>query len=127
MNKIENNVNESFKKLFFPEYKNIVYDNILITTTGKYSVTDNNGSTLLVWLIKKYFKSSNIIITDATANCGSDTIALAIKFKFVNSIELDKINFSALLNNVNSVYKLNNVKFFNKDSLKIIPRLSNTQ
>ena len=110
------------KTYYFPEKRDIDYNKIMITTEGRYSISDKKGSSKLVELIERYFHSKDLVITDATGNNGSDTIALALKFKKVNSIELDKINHKALSNNVN-VFNLKNVDVFLGDSLKVIPTL----
>ena len=49
-------------------------------------------------------------------------MTLALDFDFVNSIELDPVNYSALENNVN-IYGLNNVKIYLGNSIEILPRL----
>src|SRR5690606_15925078 len=61
-------------------------------------------------------------ITDGTANNGSDTINFASTFKNINAIELDPINFKVLMNNV-KIYKCDNVKLFNGDSLNLVKQL----
>ena len=110
------------KTYYFPEKRDIDYNKIMITTEGRYSISDKKGSSKLVELIERYFHSKDLVINDATGNNGSDTIELALKFKKVNSIELDKINHKALSNNVN-VFNLKNVDVFLGDSLKVIPTL----
>lgn len=122
INKIENVKNE-FKFHYFPDVSNVDRTKIKLTSEGIYSVSDNAGSSKLVYLIEKYFKSNNLTITDATGNNGSDTIAMGLKFSHINSIELDPINYSVLENNVKQVYKLSNVDLFNGDSLTYIPKL----
>lgn len=123
INKIEYEYEDKLKQIYFPRIKGINYSKILVTTEGVYSISSNKGSSKLVYLLEKYFKSTNITVTDGTGNNGSDSIALALKFKHVNSIELDKINYEALKNNI-SVYKLNNIEIYNGDSLEIIPKLT---
>ena len=121
-NKIEN-VKNAFKYNYFPDIKNIDRTKIQITTEGIYSISDNESTKKLIYLLLKYFKTNNIIITDATGNNGADTIALAHEFKKINSIELNETNFKALENNVKKVYNLNNVNLFNNDSLKMFKQL----
>ena len=121
-NKIEYDYDDKLKKIYFPYKKEINYSNILVTTEGAYSISSNKGSSKLVYLLEKYFKSTKITVTDGTGNNGSDSIALALKFKHVNSIELDKTNYDVLKNNV-AVYKLKNIDIYNGDSIKIIPTL----
>lgn len=62
-------------------------------------------------------KNRDIVITDATANVGSDSITLGLYFKKINSIELDQINFNALKNNI-SIYGLQNITPINGNSLE---------
>ena len=121
-NKIIDLDNE-FKKKYFPELKDVNLDSIQITTQGKYSISNISASEKLVYLIKKYFKSDKLTITDATGNNGSDTIALGLNFLKVNSIELDPLNYSVLENNIN-VYNLTNVSLYLGDSIEIIPKLN---
>lgn len=120
-NKIED-ISLDIKKYYFPDKKGIDYNKILITTEGRYSISDKKGSSKLVELIERFFHSKDLIVTDATGNNGSDTIALALKFKKVNSIELDEMNYKALINNIN-VFNLTNVDVHSGDSLKILPTL----
>ncbi len=117
-------VNISYSKMnqIFPTVKDIDKSKLKITKIGMYSVSKISGSDKLIFLIKKYFKTSDLIITDATANVGSDTINLALHFNEINSIELNELEFNVLKNNVN-VYKLNNVNLYNDNSLNIIPTL----
>lgn len=122
INKIEK-VKDNLKFNYFPDVKGIDRSKIKLTTEGIYSVSDNAGSSKLVYLISKYFKTNDLVITDATGNNGSDTIAMALKFTHINSIELDKVNFQVLENNVKNVYKLDNVDLFNGDSLDYLDKL----
>lgn len=111
-----------FKKKYFEQMPNVDINKIKITKQGEYSISDIVGSKKLVYLIRKYFKSSNITITDGTGNNGSDTIAMGIQFKKINSIELDSINFNVLKNNV-QVYNLKNVKLYKGDTNEILSHL----
>lgn len=117
------NVDNKFKSKYFPMMKNINLNNIKITTEGKYSISDNNSSNKLIYLIYKYFSTFNLVITDGTGNNGSDSIALGLKFKTINSIELDDTNFKVLENNVKFVYKLDNVNIFKGSSLDYIKKI----
>lgn len=112
-----------FKKKYFHETKGVNINDIKITVQGEYSISNTKASDKLVYLIKKYFKSDDLVITDGTGNNGSDTIALGLNFKHVNSIELDPINFSVLENNVKQVYRLDNVELFSGDSIQVISTL----
>ncbi len=122
MKNIIENVSNEFKSKYFPNSSKININDIQITTEGKYSISDNESSAKLVELIKKYFKTSELVITDATGNNGSDSIALALSFRKVNSIELNDLNYEVLQNNI-SVYGLKNIDSYKGNSLDFIPKL----
>jgi len=61
----------------------------------------------------------DIIITDTTAGVGGNTLSFSNKFKFVNSIEINKERFDYLKNNIN-VYGLKNINLYNDNCLNII-------
>lgn len=86
------------------------------------SINSVSCDDMLSDIIKKYFDTNKITITDGTANIGSDTIRLALKFKNVNSVEIDKLTFDYLRNNIN-LYKLNNVNVYNDSILSKIKKL----
>lgn len=65
---------------------------------------------------------SSIIITDATAGVGGNTISFGMHFKHVYAIEIDKLRASYLKNNID-VYDLKNVTVINDDCLNILHKL----
>ena len=67
---------------------------------------------------------TDAIITDATAGVGGDTLSFSKKFKFVNSIEIDKTRADYLENNLN-IYECKNVKVYNGDCTKILETIEN--
>ena len=73
-------------------------------------------------LTKKGTNVAEAIITDSTAGVGGDTISFSSKFRYVNSIELDRERYNYLTNNVNA-YKLKNVVLYCDDMMKIIPQI----
>ena len=110
-------------KQIFINKNNINFNKLQLTSNGIFSVSKYNAALHLKTLIYKFFNNNkNITITDATANCGSDTIIFGLFFKNVNSIELDTTNFKALKNNIKQ-YNLNNVKLFHGSLINIIPNL----
>lgn len=73
-------INETFPDI--PEYEILSDKSMLkMTVTSIYSVSKKNGASKLCELIYKKMKTTEIIITDGTANVGSDTIMLAKYFK----------------------------------------------
>lgn len=106
----------------YPDEKNIDKNKLMLTDEGLYSVSGKEGSKFLANLIYKNTKRKDLIITDGTANNGSDTLMLAKYFYKVNSIELNEINFKVLKNNVD-VYNYKNINLINGDTLKELNNL----
>ena len=116
-------VSEDVKKKAFPKKQGIDYKQLQMTNEGLFSVSGDYGSNTISNLIIKYYGTKNLIITDATANNGSDTIRFGLNFDQVNSIELNSVNYSVLKNNV-AVYALENkIKIYNDDSLNLLNKL----
>jgi len=102
----------------FPDYKQIDKTKLQMTNVAIYSVSGKSASKLLAKIIyKKMKKRRDIVITDATANVGSDSITLGLYFKKINSIELDSVNFGALKHNIDT-YGLQNIYPINGNSLE---------
>lgn len=121
----EDVVNISLKKKdrIFPTVKGVDKSKLLITNVGMYSVSKVQGSEKLIHLIKKYFDNdTDITVTDATGNVGSDTINLALHFKNVNSIEMSIDQYPVLKHNIDT-YKLKNINAIHGDSLLVLPTL----
>src|SRR5436305_14130910 len=95
--------NDHIKKyLHYPpltKNETIEYDKLQYTEESLYSITAHYYNQLICKQILLKC-SNNIIVLDATANCGSDTIGFARQFKQVISIEKNQENFNALKHNV---------------------------
>ena len=115
------NLSEKDARYVFPEKENVNYNKLYTTTIGQYSTSNLFGSNQLVNIIQDNIEKdpSELVITDGTANVGSDTINLAMNFKNVNSYEIDKVTYEALKKNVEE-FKLNNVRLYNGDITKMI-------
>jgi hypothetical protein len=103
----------------FPLQEKIEYEKLRLTEEGKYSITRRRDAERIINIIKSVLKDTETkTITDATGCVGGDTIHFALNFLKVDSIEINKLNFEALKNNV-EVYKLNNVTLHNGDALEV--------
>ena len=72
------------------------------TNDSIYSSSKIYGSKRLIDVISLMTNNNfDLIITDGTANIGTDSIHLANIFKHVNAIEFSNVNYNALKNNVN--------------------------
>jgi hypothetical protein len=111
---------DAMKKIF-PSKEGVEYDNLQMTKEGYYSATPPNDSLQIFKFMRTYLGTlDDKIITDLTGNVGGDTIAFALEFKHVYSIELNPENFTVLQNNVR-VFNLDNVNLYQGDSLEIFP------
>jgi len=109
---------------YFPKKKGINLSKLQISNIGKYSISKPTDALIINKIILKYFKKSKkIIITDATANNGGNTIHFAFDFHQVNSVEIDKDQFAILKNNVD-VYDLKNVTLYHDDYLNCMKKLN---
>jgi 16S rRNA G966 N2-methylase RsmD len=111
-------------RLFPNVHKKNLYNKLKINRESIMYITTPYDAIKITNIIIKHLKKyniteENVIITDATAGVGGDTISFASKFKKVYSIEKDNDRFNYLQNNV-EVYKFNNVKLYNMDLFNII-------
>lgn len=113
-----------YKKKFFKliNFANINYVDLLdlkINEDTYYSITNYSDAMYISNLIYKIFNTKNLIITDATANVGGNTISFGLfKFKKIFSVEINKKCYNYLNHNL-SCYKINNVKTINNNYIKI--------
>jgi predicted RNA methylase len=107
------------KILLFPKTKYTF--KLKLEDECKYSMSPPHDAQITSDIISKYMGTS-ITITDATANCGGNTLNFASNFKKVISVEIDDKIYNDLKNNV-GVYGYTNVHFFNKDYTLIFDKL----
>nr|QBK88613.1 MAG: RNA cap guanine-N2 methyltransferase [Mimivirus LCMiAC01] len=89
-----------------------------------YYITPRDHATQICHIIINHISKlgmniNNIIITDATAGVGGDTISFAFVAKYVNAIEINKIRVEYLKNNI-EIYNLKNVNVIHNDCLKAL-------
>jgi predicted RNA methylase len=131
MNFENNKKYENIKySLLFPyiEDKNLA-NKLQIDKTSVNLISTHTIAKKITDILINQFKEDNInqydvIITDATACVGGNTISFAQNFKYVYAIEIENDRFNYLNNNLN-IYKLTNVKTFNDDCLNIINNTNN--
>lgn len=112
-----NKIKKLFKGIIDEEYiKKLQYDDVSL-----YSITDHKISEKIAKILIKLSYINNLsTITDMTACIGGDTINFSKYFRNIISIEIDKNRYKMLYNNVNTILKLDNIKTYCGDSLKII-------
>jgi 16S rRNA G966 N2-methylase RsmD len=85
---------------------------------GLWSITYPDDANYISEIIKNEI-GINSIIMDATAGIGGNTISFAKYFNSVVSIELNKLRFDILQNNIN-IYNLSNVQLINGDCINYL-------
>lgn len=112
---------DNYYKSLFINKNDINKSKLQISNVGKFSVTHSDDAIKTANIIESYF-DNKITITDATANNGGNSIAFGLKFKKVNSVEINKNEFDILNNNIN-VYGLKNIKTYNNNYLDVYNKL----
>jgi len=119
------NVSFNFAKSIFSNITLDIYKKLNFTNDSIYSSSKICGSSRLIDVILKVSNNNlDLVITDGTANIGTDSIHMANIFKNVNAIEFSKINFDALQNNVNILNNKQNMICLNGDTNEIIKSLT---
>jgi 16S rRNA G966 N2-methylase RsmD len=116
------------KKYLFPNEINIDFNKLIVYNVSLYSVTLPKDADFISFNIlktyKEKFKNINPIITDCTSNIGGNILSFSKYFKKVNSIEMNKKNYNALINNCKNVYGRKNIFFYNSDCLEQIKKIN---
>ena len=124
INNIIHNKNKKLNNLFFklfPSTKCSNFCKLLLTNEAIFSISKPNDSEIISENIKSVL-GDDIVITDATANVGGNSINFCDKFKHVNSVEIDKTNFYALGVNI-GVYNIKNIKLYCENYLNIFNKI----
>lgn len=106
------------KILLFPPKKNMY--KLMLENECVYSVTPYKDAQYISDMIIKHINKDpkDIVITDATSNCGGNTINFAQNFKKVFAVEINPQIYKSLLNNIN-FYNITNVTTYNNDYLNL--------
>ena len=111
------------KKKLFPLQLGVNLKNLTLTESGTYSVCNPKYAMTISKIILGSFPvKSRIVVTDATANNGGNTISFAQFFMRVNSVEIDPENYAALCGNIKE-YVIKNVLTIHADYTKIYDTL----
>ena len=102
-----------------------------ITDKGIYSISKPYLSKWICNIIldnidfTREYILNNIKITDGTSGIGGDIIHFSKFFKEINGVELDKIHYNVLYNNIKNVLDIKNVKLFHDNYCDIYDKLEN--
>lgn len=111
-------------KYYFPYEHNIDMKKLQISTIGLYSISTPKDAKNITQVILKNIStnSKNLVITDGTSGIGGNIINFALYFKEVHAVELDKLHYKILKNNI-SVYKRKNVKIYNDSYINVYNKI----
>jgi predicted RNA methylase len=105
-------------------------DQLTMTNVGLYSISKPFATKEIIKLIQEKVHNINpkktikdMIITDATAGVGGDTIAFAEKFKYVNSVEIQEIHHNLIKHNC-KIFGLENINHINDDYTKVYNKIN---
>lgn len=114
------------QNIFFPDMQ---YKHILMDDVSKYSITLPDKANMISEIIKKnyqlIFPNDNLdelIITDAMACIGGNTLSFSTNFKNVIANELNTTRFQYLVHNMKQ-YEKTNILFYNDNYLNLINKL----
>lgn len=112
-------VDFNFIKKIFLNYDSLSQDKrnkLMFTEDSIYSSSRLKGSKRLMDVINKYYPNNyEVRITDGTANIGTDSINMGTIYKKINSIEISKVNYNALSNNIKVFDLEDKIKCYNSD------------
>lgn len=99
-------------------------DRLMIDDDSLHFITSREYANKITDIVKLYAQKLNlqckdVVITDATAGVGGDTLTFANTFKHIHAIEIHKLRCEYLFNNV-KLYNLNNIDIINDDCANVI-------
>jgi 16S rRNA G966 N2-methylase RsmD len=112
--------------IFFPDMQN---KHILMDDVAKYSITLPEKADMITEIIRKNYQLAfptdnldELIITDAMACIGGNTLSFSRCFKEVHANELNTTRFQYLVHNMKE-YSRENISFYNDNYLNLIHKL----
>jgi len=109
---------------FFPS-STLVFPNYRFTDVSLFSTANVEQSEYTAEIISLYFNSTkDLIITDTSSCIGGNTWTFMKYFKYVHAVELSKLHYDILVNNINEMIvnkfiPSKNVSFYNNNYLEI--------
>lgn len=120
--------NNRYIQLYYPfKVSSVDAMKLMMTNVGLYSISKPRATTQILNIIKDKLdflglKAENLVITDATAGLGGDTLPFSREFKAVNSIEIQEPHHTAVKKNA-ELFNLRNINHVNADYTKIYDTL----
>lgn len=112
------------KDRLFPIKPGVDLDKLKLTNIAKYSICTPQYAEIISRIIASYFiNHPTIVVTDATAAVGGNTISFAQYFFHVNSIEINKTHFDMLVHNLNVYGLKDKVTFYHNDFKNVVLKI----
>jgi 16S rRNA G966 N2-methylase RsmD len=112
--------------IFFPDMQ---HKHILMDDVAKYSITLPEKADMITEIIRKNYQLAfpidnldELIITDAMACIGGNTLSFSKCFKEVHANEINTTRFQYLVHNMKE-YERTNISFYNDNYLNLIHKL----
>ena len=119
-------MNDQNQNIFFPDMHS---KHILMDDVSKYSITLPDKADIISEIIKKNYQLifpddnlDELIITDAMACVGGNTLSFSTNFKSVIANELNTTRFQYLVHNMKQ-YEKTNILFYNDNYLNLINKI----
>ena len=119
-------MNDQNQNIFFPDMHS---KHILMDDVSKYSITLPDKADIISEIIKKNYQLifpddnlDELIITDAMACVGGNTLSFSTNFKSVIANELNTTRFQYLVHNMKQ-YDKTNILFYNDNYLNLINKI----
>jgi hypothetical protein len=105
-------------------YSKNIYNYLLFDRVALYSTTSYKVAEIISKLVLKFVNfNHNLVMTDATAGIGGNTISFAKIFKKINIVEMDEVRYYLLLINIGNYNILDRVILYNNNYLNIFHKL----
>ena len=124
-----NNKNRMILRLFPYLRDKEKASNLMIDDESIYYISVREYAEKTTDIIKTHlmdlgYNPNNIIVTDAMAGVGGNTISLAKNFRYVYAIEFEKDRSIMIRNNI-KIYNCENIKVINDDCMNVLRHISN--
>ena len=107
----------------FPPGESIAIEKLGVDNEGIYSITHPIEADQISYIISNHI-GSNGTIFDGTAGLGGNTLSFCKNFSKVVAVEIDKLRYRLLTNNI-AIYNYNNVQTYNNCCVHCIENIHN--
>lgn len=114
---------KNIKKIVFPKIDDTKVQSLLIDNDSLMYITyPESAQEITNLIIKQLPETKNVkdcVITDITAGVGGNVLNFSLIFNYVNAIEIDKIRYEYLKNNI-KIYNYLNINCYHSDFTQLL-------